>query len=115
MKKQQDSMHVARFLSGLPKSLNPVKSQILANPNLPSLSEVFGRLQQATLSDSSTGPLSPPILMYYLLLKNLLLPLLWGVLEVVVEVEVVGAEAVEVVTKGAMVVNKGVVERMWSS
>ena len=43
MKKQQDSMHVARFLSGLPKSLNLVKSQILASPDLPSLSEVFGR------------------------------------------------------------------------
>ena len=46
-------MHVARFLSGLPKSLNPVKSQILASPNLPSMSDVFGRLRQATLSDSS--------------------------------------------------------------
>ena len=53
MKKQRDSMHVARFLFGLPKSLNPVKSQILASPNLSSLSEVFGRLRQATLSDSS--------------------------------------------------------------
>ena len=58
IKKQQDSMHVARFLSGLPKSLNPVKSQILASPDLPSLSEVFGRLQQATLSDSSTDHFS---------------------------------------------------------
>ena len=56
IKKQQDFMHVARFLSRLPKSLNPVKSQILASPNLPSLSEVFGRLRQATLSDSSTAP-----------------------------------------------------------
>lgn len=45
MKKQRDSMHVARFLSGLPKRLNPVKSQILASPDLPSLSEVFGRLR----------------------------------------------------------------------
>ena len=51
----------------------------------------------------------PPILMHYLLVINLPLPLIWGVIEVVVEVEVVGAEAVEVVTKGAMVVNKGVV------
>ena len=51
-------MHVARFLSGLPKSLNPVKSQILASPDLPSLSEFFGRLRQVTLSDSSTA-LSP--------------------------------------------------------
>ena len=42
MKKQRDSMHVARFLPGLPKSSNPVKSQILASPDLPSLSEVFG-------------------------------------------------------------------------
>ena len=55
IKKQRDSMHVARFLFGLPKSLNPMKSQILASPNLPSLSEVFGRLRQATLSDSSTA------------------------------------------------------------
>ena len=51
-------MHVARFLSRLPKSLNPVKSQILASPDLPSLSEVFGRLRQETLSDSSTDPFS---------------------------------------------------------
>ena len=51
----------------------------------------------------------PPILMHYLLVINLPLPLIWGVIEVVVEVEVVGAEAVEVMTKGAMVVNKGVV------
>ena len=58
MKKQRYSMHVARFLSGLPKSLNTVKSQILASPNLPSLSEVFGRLQQATLFDSSIAPFS---------------------------------------------------------
>ena len=56
MKKQRDSMHVARFLPGLPKSLNPVKSQILASPNLSSLSEVFGRLRQATLFDSSIAP-----------------------------------------------------------
>ena len=51
----------------------------------------------------------PTILMHYLLVINLPLPLIWGVIEVVVEVKVVGAEAVEVVTKGAMVVNKGVV------
>jgi len=47
--------------------------------------------------------------MHYLLVINLPLPLIWGVMEVVVEVEVVGAEAVEVVTKGAVVINKGVV------
>ena len=58
MKKQRDSIHVARFLSGLPKSLNLVKSQILASLDLPSLSEVFGRFRQATLSDSSTVPFS---------------------------------------------------------
>ncbi|KAK4538990.1 hypothetical protein RGQ29_032077, partial [Quercus rubra] len=58
MKKQRDSTHVARFLSRLPKSLNPVKSQILASPILPSLREVFGRLRQATLSDSSIDPFS---------------------------------------------------------
>ena len=58
MKKQRDSMHVAHFLSRLPKSLNPVKSQILASLDLPSLSEVFGRLRQATLSYSTINPFS---------------------------------------------------------
>ena len=58
MKKQRDSMHVARFLSGLPKSLNLVKSQILTSPDLSSLSEVFGRLRQAILSNSSINPFS---------------------------------------------------------
>ena len=47
----------------------------------------------------------PLVLMHYLLLINLPLPLIWGVIEVVVEVEVMGVEAV---TKGAMVVKKGV-------
>ena len=47
--------------------------------------------------------------MHDLLVINLPLPLIWGVIEVVVEVEVVGAEAVEVVTKGVVGVNKGVV------
>ena len=47
-------MNVAHFLSGLPKILDPVKSQIVASQDLPSVSEVFGRLRQATLSDSST-------------------------------------------------------------
>ena len=46
--------------------------------------------------------------MHYPLVINLPLPLIGGVIEVVVEVEVVGAKAVEVMTKGAMVVNKGV-------
>ena len=54
-------------------------------------------------------PLSlPPILMRYLLVINLPLPLIWGAIEVVVEVEVVGAKVVEVMNKGVMVVNKGV-------
>ena len=47
--------------------------------------------------------------MHYLLVINLPLPLIWGVIEVVVEVEVVGAKAMEVMTKGAVVVNKRVV------
>ena len=47
--------------------------------------------------------------MHYLLVINLPLPLIWGVIEVVVEVEVVGAEVVEVMTKGAVVVKKKVV------
>ena len=53
----------------------------------------------------------PQILMHYLLVINLSLPLIWGVIEVVVEVEVVGAEAVEVVNKGVVGVNKGVVAK----
>ena len=48
----------------------------------------------------------PPILIHYLLVINLPLPLIWGVLEVVVEV--VRVEAMEVVTKRAMLMNKGV-------
>ena len=45
-------------------------------------------------------PLSlPPVLMHYLLVINLPLPLIRGVIKVVVEVEVVGAEAVEVVVE----------------
>ena len=47
--------------------------------------------------------------MHYLLVINLHLSLIWGVIEVVVEVEVVGVEVVEVVTKGVVGVNKGVV------
>ena len=84
MKKQQDSMHVASFLFGLPKSLNPVKSQILASPNLPSLSEVFGRLRQATLSNSSIT-LSPNTDALPSGDKSSF-PLIWGVIEAVVEV-----------------------------
>ena len=45
----------------------------------------------------------PPILMHYILMINLPLQLIWGVIKVVMEVEVVGAEAVEVVTKGVVV------------
>ena len=47
--------------------------------------------------------------MHYLMMINLPLPFIWGVIEVVVEVEVVGAKAVEVMTKGVVGVNKGVV------
>ena len=46
-------------------------------------------------------PLSlPPVLINYLLVINRPLPLIWGVMKVVVEVEVM--------TKGVVVVNKGV-------
>ena len=82
MKKQRDSMHIARFLSGLPKSLKPVKSQIFVSPILPSLSEVlvdFNKPHYLTL----VLPL-PPILIHYLLVINLPLPLIRGVIEVVV-------------------------------
>ena len=52
-------MHVARFLSGLPSSFDPVKSQILGSKELPSLSEVFSRLQQASISDSTPSASNP--------------------------------------------------------
>ena len=51
----------------------------------------------------------PPILMHYLLVINLPLPLIWGVIKVVVEVKVIGAEAMKVVNKRAVGVNKEVV------
>ena len=41
------------------------------------------------------------VLMHYI---NLSLPLLWGVIEVVMEVEAIGVKTVEVVTKGEGVV-----------
>ena len=48
-------------------------------------------------------PLSlPPVLMHYLLVINLPLPLIWEVIEVVVEV-VVMTKGVVVVKKGAMI------------
>ena len=54
-------------------------------------------------------PLSLPlVLKHYILVINLPLPLIWGVIKVVVEVKVVGAKAMEVMTKGVVVVNKGV-------
>ena len=54
-------------------------------------------------------PLSLPlVLKHYILVINLPLPLIWGVIEVVVEVKVVGAKAMEVMTMGVVVVNKGV-------
>ena len=45
------------------------------------------------------------VLMHYI---NLSLPLLWGVIEVVMEVKAMGVKAVEVVTKGDGVVVKDV-------
>lgn len=46
-------MHIARFLSGIPQSFDFVNSQILANKELPSLSDVFNLLRQASKSNSS--------------------------------------------------------------
>jgi len=50
-------MHVACFLSSLPMTLDLVKSQLLASKDLPSLSEVFGRLRHSTLFYCSTATL----------------------------------------------------------
>ena len=52
-------MNIAHFLSRLPKILDPIKSQILDSQDLSSLSEVFGRLRQATLSDDSSTTTFP--------------------------------------------------------
>ena len=38
--------------------MNPIKSQIWASSDLPSLSKVFGRIRHATLFYSSTAPFS---------------------------------------------------------
>lgn len=43
-------MHMAQFLSSLPSSFDSVKSQILVSRDLSSLSEVFSRLRQVSLS-----------------------------------------------------------------
>ena len=47
-------IHVAWFLFGLPSSFDPVKAQILVHKELPTLSEIFNCLHQASISDSST-------------------------------------------------------------
>ena len=98
-------MNIAHFLSRLPKILDPIKSQILASQDLSSLSEVFGRLRpqhyMMTIVQLHSLLL---VVMHYLLVINLPLPLLWGVIEVVMEVE-----AMEVMTK--KVVGRG----MWPS
>lgn len=46
-------MHIAQFLSGIPQSFDFVNSQILANKKLPSLSDVFNLLHQASKPNSS--------------------------------------------------------------
>ena len=50
-------MHVTRFLSGLPPTFDSVRTQILGSKEIPSLSEVFGRLRQASISESNSIPL----------------------------------------------------------
>ena len=41
MRRQRKSMDVAHFLSNLPSSYDPIRSQILGARDLPSLSEVL--------------------------------------------------------------------------
>ncbi len=48
-------MCVAQFLFCLPPSFDPVKSQTLTSKELPTLSDVFTRLRQASLSNSNTS------------------------------------------------------------
>lgn len=48
MQRQHESMWVGHFLSGL-LSFDGARSQILGSKELPSLSEIFSRLCQATL------------------------------------------------------------------
>ena len=47
-------MHASRFLCGLPFSFNSVCVQLLGSKELPSLSEVFSRLRQASPSSASS-------------------------------------------------------------
>ncbi|GFY81342.1 hypothetical protein Acr_01g0011510 [Actinidia rufa] len=54
MHRQHEFMWVARFLSGLPSSLDGARSQILGAKELSSLSEVFSLLRQATLPSSAS-------------------------------------------------------------
>jgi hypothetical protein len=51
MDKQRQDVDVVRFLLGLKPEYESVRAQILGGSNLPSLPEVFSRIQRATLSD----------------------------------------------------------------
>lgn len=56
MRRQRDSMRVARFLSALPSSFEGARSQILSSKALPPLSEVFHRLRQTTIPTGAPLP-----------------------------------------------------------
>lgn len=51
MGKQRQDVDVVRFLLGLKLEYESVRAQILGSSDLPSLPEVFSRIQRATLSD----------------------------------------------------------------
>jgi hypothetical protein len=51
MGKQRQDVDVVRFLLGLKPESESVRAQILGGSDLPSLLEVFSRIQRATLSD----------------------------------------------------------------
>lgn len=58
MEKQRQVVDVVRFLLGPKSDFKPIHAQILGSVVLPSLPEVFSRLQQATLTDGFAPILS---------------------------------------------------------
>ncbi|XP_059644051.1 uncharacterized protein LOC132285840 isoform X2 [Cornus florida] len=55
MQQQREDFNVIRFLTGLSPEYEPIRAQILDGPSLPSLTDVFRRLQRATQSNGASG------------------------------------------------------------
>ncbi|XP_059654330.1 uncharacterized protein LOC132301059 [Cornus florida] len=55
MQQQREDFNVVRFLTGLLSTYEPFRAQIMGSPTLPSLAEVFSRLQRATLASDNSN------------------------------------------------------------